>query len=172
MAGCEVCHGPGKAHSDAEEAAHGDDAATAAANKLVFSFRGSPRENWERCQQCHSSSHEQSEFNHRRTPAMAWVAMNVTLHTRVEAARDPNHHTLDGAQATFFSVPNLGAEVRWLNSSLLRIAAQALQRMPRKCGGSVRFTKSSPSARRCYEVQRLPQCTRRRWQPQHAAGSG
>jgi predicted CXXCH cytochrome family protein len=120
VAGCEVCHGPGKAHSDAEEAAHGDDAATAAANKLVFSFRGSPRENWERCQQCHTSSHEQSEFE-RSTHARHGVGCNECHATHlVEAARDPNRHTLDGAQATFFSVPNLGAEVRWLNSSLLK----------------------------------------------------
>jgi len=31
---CETCHGPGKAHTDAEQAAHGDDAKTALANKL------------------------------------------------------------------------------------------------------------------------------------------
>src|SRR5487761_843832 len=32
---CETCHGPGKAHSDADEAAHGNDAKTVAANKLI-----------------------------------------------------------------------------------------------------------------------------------------
>lgn len=42
---CDTCHGPGKAHSDAEEAAHGDDAKTAAANKLIFAFHGNAKEN-------------------------------------------------------------------------------------------------------------------------------
>src|SRR6187399_2770028 len=31
---CETCHGPGKAHVDAEQEARGDDAKTALANKL------------------------------------------------------------------------------------------------------------------------------------------
>ena len=35
VTGCEMCHGPGKAHSEGEEAAQGDDAKTAAANKLI-----------------------------------------------------------------------------------------------------------------------------------------
>src|ERR1700676_1340255 len=41
--GCEMCHGPGKAHADGEEASQGDDAKTAAASKLIFSFHGNPR---------------------------------------------------------------------------------------------------------------------------------
>jgi hypothetical protein len=43
ITGCEMCHGPGKAHADGEEAARGDDAKTAAASKLIFSFRPSFR---------------------------------------------------------------------------------------------------------------------------------
>ncbi len=118
--GCEACHGPGKAHADAEQAAHGDDAATAAANKLIFGFRGTGRENWERCLTCHSSNHEQSEFA-RSSHAKHGVGCNGCHATHlVEAARDPNHHSLDGAQAVFFSVPQLGEETRWLNNSLLK----------------------------------------------------
>src|ERR1700716_2157178 len=53
VTGCEMCHGPGKAHADAQEAAQGDDAKTALANKLIFSFHGNPRQNAERCLACH-----------------------------------------------------------------------------------------------------------------------
>jgi len=51
VTGCEMCHGPGKAHADAEEAAQGDDAKTAAATKLIFAFHGNPKQNSERCLQ-------------------------------------------------------------------------------------------------------------------------
>src|SRR5436190_11914395 len=33
---CESCHGAGKPHSDAEEAAKGEEPATSVANKLIF----------------------------------------------------------------------------------------------------------------------------------------
>src|SRR3954463_13446084 len=58
VTGCETCHGPGKPHADAQEAAHGDDAATAAANKLIFAFHANPQKNSERCMVCHQSSRE------------------------------------------------------------------------------------------------------------------
>jgi predicted CXXCH cytochrome family protein len=129
VTGCEVCHGPGKAHADAEQAAHGDDAKTATANKLIFAFKGSPRESWERCGQCHDSSHEQSKFQ-QSTHARHGVACSDCHATHlVEAARNPNHSTLDGAQAAFFSVPQLGAETRWLNNSLLK------ESQPKLCSG-------------------------------------
>lgn len=129
VTGCEVCHGPGKAHADAEEAAHGDDAATAAANKLVFSFKGSAKANSERCEQCHASSKEQSKF-HESTHAKQGVGCNECHATHlVEAARDPNHRSIDGAQATFFSVPKLPEETRWLNNSLLK------ESQPKLCNG-------------------------------------
>src|SRR5262245_54443326 len=53
---CETCHGPGKPHADAVQAARGDDAKILAATKLIFAFRGNPQQNSERCQQCHSTS--------------------------------------------------------------------------------------------------------------------
>src|SRR5262249_36628911 len=61
---CETCHGAGKAHSDAEEASHGDEAKTAAANRLIFAFHGSVKENSERCLACHSSGKQQDLFDH------------------------------------------------------------------------------------------------------------
>jgi len=54
--GCETCHGPAKDHSDAVQAAHGDDAATAKALKdyPVFSFQGAAKEINARCLTCHA----------------------------------------------------------------------------------------------------------------------
>ena len=128
VVGCEACHGPGKAHADAEQAAHGEDAATAAANKLIFAFKGNAAQDSERCLQCHNSSHEQSEFS-KSEHARHGVGCNSCHATHlVEAARDPNHRTLAGAQAMFFSVPQLGAETRWLTSSLLK------ESQPKLCG--------------------------------------
>src|SRR5206468_10711501 len=62
-AGCESCHGPGKAHIQAIEAAAGDDQKIAAAKKLVFGFHGKPEENSGRCLTCHVTSHDQSLFD-------------------------------------------------------------------------------------------------------------
>ena len=45
VVGCEMCHGAGKAHADAQEASHGDDAKSAAANKLIYSFKGNSKAN-------------------------------------------------------------------------------------------------------------------------------
>src|SRR6185295_14728520 len=61
---CETCHGPGKAHSEAEEASRGDEAKTAAANRLIFAFHGSVKENSERCMTCHVSGKQQDLFDH------------------------------------------------------------------------------------------------------------
>ena len=125
---CETCHGPGKAHTDAEQAAHGDDAATAAGNKLIFSFKGNPKENWDRCTQCHTSSRDQKDFS-RSAHARHGVGCNECHATHlVEAVRNPDHKPLERAQATFFSVPQLREETRWLNSSLLK------RNQPELCG--------------------------------------
>ena len=64
--GCEACHGPGKAHSDAIQAAHGDDADTAKALKEhpMFAFRAYAEENASRCLACHTTSKAQAFFAH------------------------------------------------------------------------------------------------------------
>jgi mono/diheme cytochrome c family protein len=61
---CESCHGAGKTHADAEEAAHGDDQKTAAANLLIFSFHGAAQANAARCLTCHASARGQQAFEH------------------------------------------------------------------------------------------------------------
>src|SRR5215831_14731421 len=64
--GCEACHGPGKAHSDAVRGAHGDDAAIAKALKdyPLFAFRAAAGENTARCLTCHNTSKQQDFFAH------------------------------------------------------------------------------------------------------------
>ena len=120
VTGCEMCHGAGKAHADAEEAAHGDDAKTVGRQETDLRV---PRQS-------------QAEF--RALPAMPpeqpgseglWpldhmqhgVACNDCHSTHlVDAARNPNGRQLRTAQADFFSVPKLPEENRWLHNSLLK----------------------------------------------------
>src|SRR5262245_12676661 len=52
-AGCESCHGPGKAHAEAMADAGADADKVASAKKLIFGFRGNPAQNSERCLSCH-----------------------------------------------------------------------------------------------------------------------
>jgi DmsE family decaheme c-type cytochrome len=54
---CESCHGPGKAHSDAVEAARGNDAAIAAASRLIFAFRGTVQS--DTCTTCHNTGDQE-----------------------------------------------------------------------------------------------------------------
>ena len=112
---CETCHGPGKPHADAEQAAHGDDAKTAAAGKLIFAFRAGPKQNSERCQQCHKSSRDQAQFGHS-THANHGVACNDCHATHLVKPTS----TPALPQAAFFSLPKLEEEKRWLYGSLLK----------------------------------------------------
>ncbi len=122
ITGCEVCHGPGKAHSDAVEAAHGDDAKIAASLKQypIFAFRANPSENAERCMTCHITSKEQDSFSHSEH-ALRGVSCNDCHVTHlVVAAERPKSVGFSFAQAKFFSEPKLAEEVRWLHNSLLK----------------------------------------------------
>lgn len=127
ITGCEVCHGPGKVHSEAEEAAHGDDAKIAAANKLVFAFRANPSENAARCLTCHASSKDQQVFAHSEHARRGVSCSDCHATHLVEAAENPRRDTLGFAQAMFFTVPKLGEEIRWLHESLLK------KRQPELC---------------------------------------
>ena len=120
VTGCEMCHGPGKAHADAEEGAHGDDALTAAATKLIFGFHENPKKNAERCMQCHKTSKEQAGFE--QSPHMRHGVVCSDCHSMhlVTAAGNPKRANITNAQAAFFSVPQLPEENRWLHNSLLR----------------------------------------------------
>jgi predicted CXXCH cytochrome family protein len=120
VVGCEMCHGAGKAHADAQEAAHGDDAKSAAANKLIFAFKGSPKANSERCLQCHQTSKDQSQFDHSSHARNGVACLDCHAIHLVEASDNPKGESVQSAQAKFFSVPSLPEEHRWLTSSLLK----------------------------------------------------
>ncbi len=118
--GCESCHGPGKAHADAQMAAAGDPAKIEAAKKLIFSFRGKPADNAAHCLACHRTSKDQDLFN-RSEHKLNGVACNdchaphllenINMRERTEPSL---------AQAQFFAAPTLPEENRWLQESLLR----------------------------------------------------
>jgi DmsE family decaheme c-type cytochrome len=61
-AGCETCHGPGKAHADAQMEAAGDTAKVEAAKKLIYGFHGKGEQNSARCLTCHEYGEEHSNF--------------------------------------------------------------------------------------------------------------
>jgi len=113
--GCEICHGPGKAHAEGVESARGDDTKIAAAAKLIYAFRGNPKEIVEKCQTCHATSKEQSLFA-RSSHSMQGVSC-IQCHSThlVDPPASPTF-----AMAKMFSVPRLAEQNRWLTSSLLK----------------------------------------------------
>lgn len=122
---CESCHGPGQAHADAQQAARGDDALSAAANRLIFAFKGSTSENTARCLNCHVSSAGIEGFDHSRHAATAVACQSCHASHLVERA-DPGSRRPPLAQAQFSQVPRLPAEQRWLRESLLKDSQPAL----------------------------------------------
>ncbi len=147
-AGCEMCHGGGKAHADAEKAAQGDDAKTAAATKLIFAFGGNPKQNSARCLECHQTSSQQSQFDHS-THATRGVGCNDCHSAHLtQAAEKPNSVRLQSAQAKFFSVPALPEENRWLASSLLK---KSQPELCYECHGDVRGQFALPTHHRVPE---------------------
>ena len=122
VTGCETCHGPGKAHAEAEQATAGDPAKEMAGTKLIFSFHASPRENSERCLTCHITGKDQDTFAHSQHAA-AGVSCNECHSAHlVKEVKDQSKGSLPYAQAAFFQVPQLPETVRWLHSSLLKDA--------------------------------------------------
>jgi predicted CXXCH cytochrome family protein len=112
--GCESCHGPGKAHMEAMAAGN-----TEAGRKLIFSFKGKPAENADRCLYCHNSSPDQRLFD-RSEHKMMGVACNQchSSHLVIAAKAPPK---TEFAQAKFFQVPERQEEARWLRESLLKV---------------------------------------------------
>lgn len=121
--GCEVCHGPGRAHSEAEEAAKGDDEKMAAAAKLIFTFDGTAKENAGRCLTCHTTSESQSAFAHSEH-FMHGVFCQDCHATHLVAAADEaagvKTTRVGPAQPRIFNVPDAGVEAAWLQDSLLK----------------------------------------------------
>ena len=120
VTGCETCHGPGKAHADAQQAAAGDPAKELAGAKLIFSFHASPKENSERCMTCHITSQKQESFAHSQHAAAGVSCNECHAAHLVKEVKDQSKGSLSYAQAAFFEVPQLPETVRWLHSSLLK----------------------------------------------------
>lgn len=112
-AGCESCHGPGKAHVEA--ASEGKPP-----QQFIFGFHGKPEENAERCLRCHNTSKEQDLFirsEHKFHGVWCGECHEPHLVERI-AKRERVEPSIP--QAQFFSVPKLTEENRWLSQSLLR----------------------------------------------------
>jgi predicted CXXCH cytochrome family protein len=120
VTGCETCHGPGKAHADAQQEAAGDPAKEKAGAKLIFSFHGSPKENSERCLACHITGKDQDTYAHSRHAAAGVACNECHAAHLVKEVKDQSKGGLPLAQAAFFEVPQLPETVRWLHSSLLK----------------------------------------------------
>ena len=118
--GCESCHGPGKAHAEAQMEAGGEADKVEAGKKLIFGFHGTPQENAARCQVCHRTSREQDVFN-RSEHKLQGVSCDQ-CHSAHLLERTAKRERVEPqiAQAQFFSTPQLTEENRWLNQSLLK----------------------------------------------------
>jgi predicted CXXCH cytochrome family protein len=120
VTGCETCHGPGRAHADAQQAAAGDPAKEKAGAKLIFSFHASPKENSDRCLTCHITGKDQDTFAHSQHAAAGVSCNECHAPHLVKEVKDQNKGSLPYAQAAFFQVPQLPETARWLHSSLLK----------------------------------------------------
>ncbi len=116
---CETCHGPGRAHARAERAAHGDDAKTAAANRLIFGFHASPRENAEHCLYCHASGPRQAGFEHS-THLLNGVDCSGCHTSHLTDDIVPIHAAPQPALAMLYEVPQRPEELTWLRDGMLK----------------------------------------------------
>ena len=142
---CETCHGAGKPHADAMAASQGDDAKVAAATKLIFSFRGNPQRNSERCQQCHESSREQSRFLH--SPHATHGVSCSSCHA-AHLVETPGRTSAATPAAAFFTLPKVPEERRWLSSSLLK---KSQPELCYGCHGNIQAKFALPSHHRVPE---------------------
>jgi predicted CXXCH cytochrome family protein len=146
VSGCEVCHGPGKAHADAIEAAEGDEGKTkraleehpifsfsvnakitaALTQSPIFRFRSNSKENAAHCLLCHISSKQQEFFEHSTHVAHGMSCDQCHTAHLVTEVKDQSKGDLNYPQGHFFQVPQLPDEVRWLHSSLLKQSEPAL----------------------------------------------
>ncbi len=154
VSGCEACHGPGKAHADAEGEAAGDPAKQAAATKLIFSFHANPKENSERCLTCHVSSQHQELFDDSRHATAGVSCDQCHASHLVKEVAGKSKGGLTYAQADFFQVPELCDTARWLHNSLLK---QSEPSLCFKCHGNIQALFALPVHHRVPE--QLMKCT-------------
>ncbi len=117
--GCEMCHGPGAAHAEAEEKSGGDKAKQAAGAKLIYAFNGSPTENSARCLRCHTTGKDQAPFAHSLHAAAGVSCIDCHSPHPVDLIK-AGKPQLQTAQAQFFSVPRQNKEQAWLTDGMLK----------------------------------------------------
>jgi predicted CXXCH cytochrome family protein len=154
VAGCETCHGPGRAHVDAQQAAGGDRAKEIAGAKRIFSFRASPKENSERCLTCHITSQKQEMFAHSQHAAAGISCGECHAAHLVREVKNQSKGSISYPQAAFFQVPQLPETVRWLHSSLLK---QSEPNLCFACHGNIQAQFALPVHHRVPEG--LMKCT-------------
>ena len=127
VSGCETCHGPGKAHADAEMEAAGDHAKEVAGTKLIFKFDANPKENSQRCLTCHESGKSQENFGHSMHLSAGVACQDCHTPHLVKAGEslagaqaDPEPRQFATAQSALFLVPSYPEETRWLHNDLLK----------------------------------------------------
>jgi predicted CXXCH cytochrome family protein len=123
---CETCHGPGRAHVEGEQAARGDDEASAAAARLIFGFDGTVQENTSRCLTCHVTSPAQQGFAHSGHAGVAVGCQTCHATHLVEAVRPSTAGTPPTPLAAVYAVPRQDANRRWLAESLLKESQPSL----------------------------------------------
>jgi predicted CXXCH cytochrome family protein len=123
---CESCHGAGKPHADAAEAAKGEEPATSQAARLIFSFKGTPRENAARCQTCHVSARSQQGFEHSPHLAVGVTCQSCHSSHLVEAAYRDRLRKPPLPEEQLFQVLRPELEHRWLADSQLKDSQPAL----------------------------------------------
>jgi predicted CXXCH cytochrome family protein len=126
--GCETCHGPGKAHADSVQAAHGDDAEIAKAMVAhpIFAFQGSSYENAARCLTCHVSSKAQELFEHSSHAGHGLSCNQCHSAHLVDEVKDASKGDMTYPQAYFYQLPQIADQTRWLHTSLLKQSEPAL----------------------------------------------
>ena len=154
VTGCEACHGPGRAHAEAEQNSGGDRAKQAAGATLIFSFHANPKENSERCMTCHITSKQQELFAHSQHAAAAVACDQCHSAHLVKESKDQSKGSLAYAQANFFEVPQIPDSVRWLHNSLLKESEPGLCF---RCHGNIQALFALPVHHRVPE--QLMKCT-------------
>jgi len=154
VSGCEVCHGPGKSHAEAEQDAGGDPAKQLAATHLIFSFHDNPKENSEHCLTCHITSQHQEMFDESQHMAAGVSCDQCHVSHLVKEVRDKSRGGLPYAQAAFFEVPQIPDTTRWLHNNLLKESEPALCF---SCHGNIQALFALPVHHRVPE--QLMKCT-------------
>jgi predicted CXXCH cytochrome family protein len=154
VTGCETCHGPGRAHADAQQAAGGDPAKEKEGAKLIFSFHANPKENAERCLACHVTGQAQEMFAHSKHMAAGVSCDQCHVPHLVKEVKDQSKGSLPYAQQAFSQAPQLAETVRWLHSSLLK---QSQPNLCFTCHGNIQAQFALPNHHKVPEG--LMKCT-------------